>query len=150
MFISPTYGKINLNRVVQISKDYISNSEVPCEITVGSDSHVFKKCVVYISVVSIHSKGRGAIYFYQREETKRVEFHERIFSEVNRSIELAKKIETAIGIPIIHIDVGHNGKTRDLINAAKGMVTGCGFEARIKPESCIASTVADKHSKYMS
>ncbi len=46
----------------------------------------------------------------------------------------------------IHIDVGKNGPTKELIDTVVGMVKGYGFEAVIKPDSFGASTVADRHT----
>ncbi len=45
----------------------------------------------------------------------------------------------------IHIDVGQNGPTRDMIKEVVGMVRGNGFKAKIKPESYAASSIADKY-----
>jgi len=47
----------------------------------------------------------------------------------------------------IHLDVGRSGETRELIREVVGMVAGSGFDAKIKPESYGASSVADKHTK---
>ena len=47
----------------------------------------------------------------------------------------------------IHLDVGKNGPTGELIREVVGMVTGSGFDAKIKPDSYGASTVADKYTK---
>jgi hypothetical protein len=43
--------------------------------------------------------------------------------------------------------VGKVGETKELIREIVGMVTGSGFEARIKPDSYGASKVADKYTK---
>ena len=47
----------------------------------------------------------------------------------------------------IHLDVGRIGETKDLIREVVGMITGSGFEARIKPDSYGASKVADRYTK---
>ena len=47
----------------------------------------------------------------------------------------------------IHLDVGENGRTKELIRDIIGMITGTGFEARIKPDAYGASKVADKHTR---
>jgi predicted RNase H-related nuclease YkuK (DUF458 family) len=47
----------------------------------------------------------------------------------------------------IHLDVGQEGATKSLIREVVGMVTGSGFDAKIKPESYGASAVADKYTK---
>ena len=46
----------------------------------------------------------------------------------------------------IHIDVGEQGPTREMIKEVVGMVNGNGFEARTKPEAFGACCVADKHT----
>ena len=45
----------------------------------------------------------------------------------------------------IHIDVGQNGPTREMIKEVIGMVRGNGFRAKIKPDSYAASHVADRY-----
>lgn len=46
----------------------------------------------------------------------------------------------------IHADIGENGQTRDMIKEVTGLIRGNGFEPKIKPESFVASTVADRYS----
>ena len=47
----------------------------------------------------------------------------------------------------IHLDIGTNGDTKDLIREVVGMVVGSGFDARIKPDSFGASKVADRFTR---
>ena len=49
----------------------------------------------------------------------------------------------------IHIDAGYSekGKTKELIPELVGWVRAMGFEAMVKPESYVASGIADKISK---
>ena len=44
----------------------------------------------------------------------------------------------------IHADVGENGQTKDMIKEVAGLIRGNGFEPKIKPESYVASVVADR------
>ena len=46
----------------------------------------------------------------------------------------------------VHIDVGQNGPTKELVEGVVGMVKGYGFEAVIKPYSFGAFVVADRHT----
>lgn len=46
----------------------------------------------------------------------------------------------------IHVDIGQDGPTREMIKEIVGMVNGFGFHARTKPESYAASKVADKYT----
>jgi predicted RNase H-related nuclease YkuK (DUF458 family) len=45
----------------------------------------------------------------------------------------------------IHVDIGKNGETRELINEVTGMIRNNGFDVKIKPESYGASKIADRH-----
>ena len=49
----------------------------------------------------------------------------------------------------IHVDAGRseNGKTKELIPAIVGWIKSQGFECEIKPDSFVASTIADRISK---
>lgn len=47
----------------------------------------------------------------------------------------------------IHLDVGENGDTKDIVREVVGMVTGSGYAAVTKPDAYGASKVADRHSK---
>ena len=47
----------------------------------------------------------------------------------------------------IHVDAGQNGKTREVIPEIVEWVKACGFECETKPDSFVASSIADKYSK---
>ena len=47
----------------------------------------------------------------------------------------------------IHVDAGKNGKTREVIPDIVEWVKACGFECETKPNSFVASSIADKYSK---
>ena len=47
----------------------------------------------------------------------------------------------------IHCDIGHNGKTRELIKEITNWVESYGYDCLIKPESYTASGIANKFSK---
>jgi len=46
----------------------------------------------------------------------------------------------------IHVDVGPNGETRQMIHEVVGMIKGSGFAVKTKPDSYGASSVADRHT----
>ncbi|MDD5567564.1 MAG: ribonuclease H-like YkuK family protein, partial [Patescibacteria group bacterium] len=80
------------------------------------------------------------------------ELRPRMWQEAWISIELAKTFIENFGfIPEagrqieIHVDIGNNGPTRELIKEIVGMVVGNGFEVKTKPEAFAASKVADRH-----
>lgn len=59
---------------------------------------------------------------------------------------MSERIVTDLNIEI-HLDIGRNGETRDLIKEVVGMVVGNGYEAKIKPSAYAASHVADRYTK---
>ena len=87
---------------------------------------------------------------------------QKIYEETNLSLAAAQKLlnglnkylenfaETNRQTPKyeleIHVDIGQEGPTREMIKEIVGMVQGFGFNARTKPESYAASKVADKHT----
>jgi len=56
----------------------------------------------------------------------------------NKNIILSKDLE-------IHVDIGNNGPTREMIKEITGMIRGSGFDVKIKPEAFAAANVADKY-----
>ena len=54
------------------------------------------------------------------------------------------------GSPLaIHVDAGNSekGKTRELIPELVGWIRACGYDCSVKPDSFVASTIADRLSK---
>jgi len=56
----------------------------------------------------------------------------------NKDIILSSDLE-------IHVDIGNNGPTREMIKEITGMIRGSGFDVKIKPEAFAAANVADKY-----
>lgn len=77
-----------------------------------------------------------------REVTISLSTAQDILAELERSIRIKDNLSYDFQI---HIDVGQNGPTRDMIKEVVGMVKGSGFDALIKPDSYAASSVADKY-----
>jgi uncharacterized protein len=46
----------------------------------------------------------------------------------------------------IHVDVGPNGETKQMLQEIVGMIKGNGFSVKTKPDSYGASSVADRHT----
>lgn len=123
-------------------------------IIIGTDSQ-FAEETCFVTAVIVHREGRGARYYYARDkEQVSRSLRQRIFYETARSLgvasvlagKLAENGYADLNVEI-HLDVGENGKTKELIREVVGMVVGSGFHARIKPDSYGASTVADKYTK---
>lgn len=128
--------------------------EAHYRLIVGTDSQVRDE-TTFVTAIIIHRAGKGARYYYSRERSRYTRsLRQRIFYETAKSLEIAGKLAAKLAenghsdLDIeIHLDVGENGPSRDLIREVVGMVTGSGFEALIKPNSYGASKVADKYTK---
>lgn len=94
------------------------------------------------------------MYFWQRRLTSKIHtLRERMYAEALSSIGIAQHLETVEALrPLldkhieIHVDVGHIGPTRDMIQELTGMIVAHGYQARTKPDSFAASKVADRHT----
>ncbi len=123
-------------------------------LIIGTDSFVASE-TLFVSAVIVHRVGHGGRYFYTRERQRKIEsMKQRIFYETTMSIEFASIIREKLSengfkkLPVeIHLDVGKNGDTKEIIREVVGMVTGSGYAAITKPDSYGASKVADRHSK---
>ena len=161
-FKSPSRGNLSVRKVAEEISGFINeDKERKYHLIVGTDSdaHGGKK-TDFVTAIIVYRVGRGGRYFWQKNNGGRV-FHtlrDRIHNEVTISLQVAQKILSELESLIeskkheeanynfqIHIDVGQNGPTRDMVKEVVGMVKGSGFEALIKPESYAASSVADKY-----
>jgi hypothetical protein len=124
------------------------------KLIVGTDSHT-RTDLCFVTAVVVHRQGKGARYYYRRRHQAKIRsLRQKIFYETAISLALAEKLAgslaeagaAALNVEI-HLDVGENGETKDLIRDVVGMVTGSGFHAEIKPNSYGASKVADRYTK---
>ncbi|HBT81717.1 hypothetical protein A2757_03665 [Candidatus Giovannonibacteria bacterium RIFCSPHIGHO2_01_FULL_48_47] len=127
------------------------------KIVVGTDSKAEQR-VRFVTAVAILRVRNGARYFWTRSEEFFVPtLRDRIYKETMYSIaftqELRSRLKDKLGEEFfwdgkisVHLDVGQNGPTKELIDAVVGMVRGYGLEAVIKPDSFGAFVVADRHT----
>ncbi len=154
-FISPTFGRLTFDEMFNRAAEYI-HSDPSCKynVIIGTDSFVSTE-TLFVSAVVIHKVGHGGRYFYSRTRRKKTgSMRHRLFYEATMSIELASVIRLKFNengfkkLPVeIHLDVGDNGASREIIREVVGMVTGSGYAAKTKPDSYGATKVADRHSK---
>lgn len=129
------------------------------DLVVGTDSKSQKlnreKTIDFVTAVVIHRKGKGGRYFWQKNKKDKIKtLRDKIYTETFLSLALAQKLVPELKKSIdgerynleIHIDVGQNGPTREMIKEVVGIVNGNGFTAKTKPESYGAFVVADKHT----
>jgi len=159
-FFNPTKGDVRTERVADELIKYISERpEKFYDIIVGCDSSSEEEPNFPLAVVVLRV-GEGGRFFLKKIAYKGRKFYnykQRILEEVFLSCQMAlylkenfeKKIENKnfhYQFRYIHADVGENGKTKDMIKEVTGLIKGNGFEPKIKPESFVASTVADRFS----
>lgn len=156
IFHSPSKGEMELNQVIDDILAYISEDiSQSYKLLVGSDSHPNQEGTCFVSAIIIHRLGKGARYYYNKfMEHKIKSMRQRIFYEASLSLSLADQLSESFSqhgredMKVeIHLDVGSHGETRELIKEVTGMIVNSGFDAKIKPDACAASTVADKYTK---
>ncbi|MCL6581605.1 MAG: ribonuclease H-like YkuK family protein [Firmicutes bacterium] len=154
-FISPTKGVLTFDEMFKDILDYVrQDPEATYRLIIGTDSRAREE-ITFVSAVVIHRVGKGARYYYEkRKHSKLASLRQRIYYETALSLDLGSKIAARLArngqanLDVeIHLDVGLEGATKSMIREVVGMVTGSGFDAKIKPESYGASVVADKYTK---
>ncbi|MDP2641060.1 MAG: ribonuclease H-like YkuK family protein [Candidatus Yanofskybacteria bacterium] len=161
MFYNPTKGNMGVDEVLKEMLSYMKERPaLRYEVIVGCDSSA-EETPTFPVVIVVVRKGEGGRFFIKRVQypapRRFYNLHDRILQEVLLSCELALWLrenfvkfmeQEGEGIDwafeYIHADVGQNGLTRDMIKEITGLIRGNGFEPRIKPESFVASSVADK------
>ncbi len=164
MYKSETYGKLNIEDIPgKLLKFYNEKKEYysPIQIIVGTDSQNFSDTKI-VNVIAVICEGHGGIYFYQISHINRIsDVRQKLYTETGMSLEAADDILKIIESDnkydelysnvtfTIHVDAGksENGKTKDLIPAIVGWIKAQGYEYEIKPDSFVASTIADRISK---
>ncbi len=156
-FCSPTKGMLSFNSMFQDMIDYVfTYPKDKYKLTIGTDSLPNnKEKICFVTAVIIHRVGKGARYYYCRQNEKQMTgLRQRIYYETYSSLEVAARLTAKLAengksdLNIeIHLDVGEKGDTKDMIKEVVGMVIGSGFAACIKPDSYAASTVADRHTR---
>ena len=161
MYISETYGKLELSQIPEKINEYYEKMKLydtPIHIIVGTDSQNFDKTKL-VSVIAVYCEGHGGIYFYEisridKIKDVRVKLHVETGESLKITTELVDLLESFPDLFMnttlsIHIDAGlnPNGKTRELIPELVGWIKSSGYDCETKPESWVASTIADRISK---
>ena len=164
-FYNPTRGNLTIERVMEEMINYMKEKPekfydiiVGCDSSSGEDPH-FPVAIVILRV------GEGGRFFLKKisyPPSLRGKFSNwkmRVLEEVLLSCQLAlflrenfaqkiqkETISFNYQLRYIHADIGEQGQTRDMIREVIGLIRGNGFEPKIKPESYVASTVAERYS----
>ena len=149
----------SVDLIPYIQKYLLENTDT--ELFIGCDSQNHGRSTSYATVIVLHNKGRGGHVLYSQDSTPRakmgrqsskteVEFP-RLWSEVERSIEIAEYLKSNNIKHPAFIDIDLNPdpqfKSNQALVAALGYVTSLGYSVRCKPEAVSATYVADKLCK---
>lgn len=159
-FFSPSKGELTLKELVLEIAQYIQDKpDNLYRLVIGTDSQIRGSNgaseIFFVTAVVIHRIGLGGRYFWAKEKRiQKMVLRDRIYTETLLSLSAAETFVPLLRIAVpdslyeleIHIDVGPNGATRDMIKEVVGMVTGNGFTAKTKPDSYGAYVVADRHT----
>lgn len=116
-----------------------------------------------VEVVAVCRIGDGGIFFFRREDIPKIRaLKQKIYEETSRSIQNATGLLDDVGVILcdkdiliddlnvnfkVHCDIGHYGKTNQLISEIVAWVHSAGFDCAIKPDSYTSSGVANMLSK---
>ena len=152
-FKSPTYGTLEKEQVFKYLKKTILQEKGNYKVIVGTDSQNTYKTKMVV-VICLINEGRGGVFFYHIDMLPKIKnLNTKIYTETEKSLEIARELNEYFhneGIRAnveIRVDMGHGGKTKDLMQSILGWITAEGFVAKIKDESYVASTIADRISK---
>ena len=154
-FYSPTLGELGLSAVVGRIKEYMeAEPDYKYRLIIGTDSAGRNHSGVdFVVALVVHRLGGGAIYFWKKKHAEVHSLRERIYHEATLSLEFAQKLldilhgEEFLAYDFeIHVDIGKEGETKEMIAEVVGMIRGSGFNVKTKPESYGASSVADRHT----
>ncbi|NLN66274.1 MAG: hypothetical protein GX144_12885 [Clostridiaceae bacterium] len=164
-FFNSTQKNFGFPEVVENIKKFIAASpEQKYRLAVGTDSQVNGKQTCFATGIHIHRIGQGAwCCILKKIENKRYDsLNEKISKETIITYEImsmlnAQLIDTLCEYAVqhntfdcrleAHIDIGTKGETRKLIREMVGYFEGLGVDAKIKPDSFVASSYADRFSK---
>ena len=162
LFTSPTHGQMKWEGVLSKIVWFMSlDTLASYDVIIGTDSEAVNGQSDFVSAIIVHKKGKGGVYFWGRQKLSYLySMKQRIWQEATISLELAQVLvddfakmgfvdtSTVLGTGLnleIHIDIGPNGPSRELIADIVGMIRANGFKVATKPSSWGASHVADRH-----
>lgn len=124
------------------------------EIIVGTDSQPFSSAHCVVTVVVIMNENRRFFYLEERVPILRERsLYERLLDETLRSVDVAGSVrETHPSVHIsVHLDVQDaDGSSRSsrYSSVLSSIVRGYGYmDVEVKPDSWVASSLADKFTK---
>ncbi|HHK66814.1 MAG TPA: hypothetical protein ENJ47_00195, partial [Candidatus Acetothermia bacterium] len=148
-FYNPHIGEMTFEDVIgSIVEEMERSPKDRFEILIGSDSSTNLDHLDLVSAVVLHRLGKGGRYFWTRHRERRIpSLRQRIWREAWLSFELAQLLLERLADSStlqfnleIHVDIGENGRTKEMIDEVVGMIIANGLAVRIKPRAYAASS----------
>ena len=132
-------------------KHYLENwiSKNPgYRIYIGCDSHNENRTTTFAVVIVLHySSGGGHVLYSRRKFPRMVDRHQRLWKEVEFSVEAAMELMSLGFDKPDYIDIDLNPdpkyKSNSVLRAAVGLIESLGISARYKTKSPWAISIAD-------
>ena len=155
IFKSLSFGELTYDGLGRIISEYVKECpDYYYRLMIGTDSLAGQAGqAVFVTAIVIHRVGRGGIYFWQKNLNNKIfTLRQRMYQEAFYSLQVAQTLISLKNTSDfmkekveIHLDIGEEGETREMIREIVGMVVANGFQYQIKPFSFAASKVADRH-----
>ena len=144
---------VNLNDILVILEK-VSKSKNH-KIIVGSDSVKLGYNFIFTKAICVMNEDfYDRKYFYCRTKIKDdsyLDLSKRLLKETTDSLDLAIQIRDSLSNANIEIHADVNPDSRHLSskykNMISGYISGCGFDVKVKPQSFVASSIADQHTR---
>lgn len=167
-FFNSMQKNMSFADVVASIKYFIKvNPDSKYRIAVGTDSQVKGKYTCFATGIHIHRVGQGAWCCISKmvEHKQYKNLREKISKETLITYEIADMLNEQLMDTLYcfsaeyknfdckleaHIDVGTKGETRTLIREMVGYFEGIDIDTKIKPDSFVASSYANRYSKNIS
>jgi len=138
--------------LIKYTKQIISEHP-DCKIYIGCDSQNVAKKTVYATAVVFRYGNNGAHVIYYKDDMKIItSLRDKLWGEVERSIDVAYYLQTEGEINIFRIDLDYNKSPKHrsniVLKEATGWVEGMGYSHACKPEMLIAIRVANKLCRH--
>ena len=159
---SITHGNLNMPEVANVIVDFLKERKgMSNHIVIGTDSQNFSDTKVVV-VIAIYTEGKGGKFFYDVTRIRRISnVQQKLHMETSMSLDYADKLiieldkikkdtgfnytdYCSIGI---HVDAGYQGPSGKVIPELVGWIKAMGYDVTVKPDSFVASTIADRISK---
>jgi predicted RNase H-related nuclease YkuK (DUF458 family) len=164
-FFNSLQKNMSFADVVASIKYFIKvNPDCKYRLAIGTDSQVKGRYTCFATGIHIHRVGQGAWCCVSKiiENRRYRSLKEKIMKETSMTYEIAYMLNEQLMDSLCdfsikyknfdcrleaHIDIGTKGETRKLIREMASYFQGTGIDAKIKPDSYVASSYANRYSK---